>query len=143
MDELAKIRQSELAWGSIDNLVERIIDIEENIEGGWMELVDMVADAMSEEGEGKSTFSSFIYLFNFLYHLLFRLKTNPNKRKFNQVDKIRVAGKEVYRITNYDYKTFKWAKKSGFGDGVSNDCIDIPGDKLSTKQIASIERRCK
>lgn len=143
MDEFAKIRQSELAWGSIDNLVERIIDIEENIEGGWMELVDMIADAMSEEGEGKSTFSSFIYLFNFLYHLLFRLKTNPNKRRFNQVDKISVAGKEVYRITNYDYKTFKWAKKSGFGDGVSNDCIDISGDKLSTKQIASLERRCK
>ena len=63
MEELSTKRQSELAWGSIANIVDKISDEEEKIDGGWPELIDVVADAMTEEGSVKSTANAFANLF--------------------------------------------------------------------------------
>lgn len=141
MEELSVERQSELAWGSISNLVDKITDEEGKIDGGWPELIEIIADAMTEEGSVKSTANAFASLFNFLYHVLFRLRDNPDKREFNIISKIKANDKEVYRITNYDYKAFKWARTGGFIDEVSNDFMDLPADKLTTNQRRAFDRR--
>lgn len=141
MEDLAKSRQMELAWGSIDNLVVKIVEIEESIEGGWPELVEMVGNVLDDTNAEDDLFDLFYSLFSFMYHLLFRLKVNPAKRAFNQVSKINIAGKEVYRVTNYDYKMFKWARANKLADGISNDYIDLPEDKLTELQRREFDRR--
>lgn len=141
MGELSQRRQSELAWGSIANLADKISDIEENIDGGWDELIDVVADAMTEEGTTHSTAVTFSYLFNFMYRLLSRLKANPIKRGFNQISKATTEGKEAYRITNYDYKAFKWAKSEDLIGKIEDDYIDLPSDKLSDKVRLILDHR--
>ena len=142
MEELSTKRQSELAWGSIANIVDKISDEEEKIDGGWPELIDVVADAMTEEGSVKSTTNAFVNLFNFLYHVLFRVKESPIKREFNMVSKLKIDGKEVYRINNYDYKSFKWAKSEGLASKVKNDYLDLPADKLTEAQRKAFDARC-
>lgn len=142
MEETSKAKQSELAWGSIANLVERIIGEEEKIEGGWPEVVNMVADAMTDAGEGKDLYFSFSVLFNFVYHLLYRLKADPEKRSFNQIS--HSPDKEgAYRITNYDYKMLKWAKGLGTKLEFEDDWVDIPADKLTNSQREAFEARCQ
>ena len=141
MEEPSQTAQLELAWGSIANLADKISDIEETIEGGWDELIDVVADAMTEEGTTHSTAKAFSYLFNFMYRLLFRLKADPTKRDFNQISKETTEGKEVYRITNYDYKAFKWAKSENIIGWIGDDYIDLPTEKLNDKIRRTLDRR--
>lgn len=141
MEEIEELHTRSLEWGCVANLTEKIGNIEENMEGHWDELLDMIADMISEEGTEKDPAKIFFDIYAFCFRLYYRLRSNPTKRAFNQISKTTIAGKEVYRITNYDYKTFKWARSEGFIDGVSNDYIDLQSDKLTTNQRRAFERR--
>lgn len=141
MEEINEIHTRSLEWGCICNLIDKIGDIEDKIDGHWDELLDMVANTVDKEGQEKNPEVIFFDLYEFFFRLYYRLRTNPTKRPFNLIDKINIAGKEVYRVTNYDYKTFKWAKSGGLMDGVSNDYMDLPSDKLTTNQRRAFERR--
>lgn len=141
MEKIEELHTRSLEWGCICNLIDKIGDIEEKMEGHWDELLDMIADTVGKEGQEKNPEVIFFDLYEFFFRLYHRLRANPTKRPFNLVDKINVAGKEVYRVTNYDYKTFKWAKSGGFIDGVSNDYMDLPSDKLTTNQRRAFDRR--
>lgn len=144
MDEPSQIMQRSLAWGSVCNYLDRISDIEKSIDGGWDELNSMVADVIADNEDEKSITIIFADIFNFIYNLYFRLKTNPTRREFNQVELVKVAGKEVYRITNYDYKAFKWAKTRGvIGGRINEDYINLAIGKLTDKERRALERRCK
>ena len=101
----------------------------------------MIADIVDQEGGEKNPETIFFDIYQFFFRLYYRLRNNQTKREFNQVSKINIAGEEVYRITNYDYKTFKWAKSGGFIEGVSNDYMDLPADKLTTNQRRAFDRR--
>ena len=141
MEEIDELHSRSLEWGCIANLIDKIGAIEEKMEGHWDELLDMIADMISEEGAEKDPAKVFFDIYAFCFRLYYRLRSNPNKRLFNQVSKTNIAGKEVYRVTNYDYKTFKWARTEGLMDGVSNDYMDLPADKLSINQQRAFERR--
>ena len=141
MEEIDEIHTRGLEWGCVCNLIDKIGEQEEGMEGNWDELIDMVADMIEQEGNEKDPATIFFVIYQYCFRLYYRLKANPVKRKFNQVDKITTAGKEVYRITNYDYKTFKWAKSGGFIDKISNDYIDLPEERLTTKQRRTLDRR--
>lgn len=141
MQEINELHNRSLEWGCVCNLIDKIGLIEDSIDGHWDELCDMVADVIDQEGREENPETIFFYLYEFFYRLYYRLRSNPTKRDFNQVSKINIAGKEAYRITNYDYKTFKWAKSGGFIDGVSNDYMDLPADKLTTNQRRAFDRR--
>lgn len=137
MEEIKEIHTTSLEWGAITNLIDRISNIEEKIEGHWDELIDMVADMVTVESENKDPASIFFSVYQYIFRLYYRLRANPIKRKFNNLSKI----KDGYRITNYDYKTFKWAVEGGFIMTISNDYIDLPVAKLTTNQIRTFERR--
>lgn len=141
MEEIDDLHTRSLEWGCISNLIDKISNIEEKMDGHWDELLDMVADMVDQEGREKDPTKIFFDMYAFCFRLYYRLRFNPTKRDFNQISKTSIAGKEVYRITNYDYKTFKWARTEGLIDGVSNDYMDLPEDKLTTNQKRALERR--
>lgn len=139
MEEIVKMHELTLEWGCLTNLMDKISDIEDKVEGGWPELIDMVADAVTEEGNNNDPSSIFFDLYQFLFRLYYRLKADPVKRPFNQYSK----QKEEYWITNYNYDAFKWAKKHGALNGIDNLVIKIPLDKLTERECNAIDRRCK
>ena len=141
MEEIEEIHTRNLEWGCVCNLIDKIGSIEDKMDEHWDELLDMVADMVDQEGSEKDPTKVFFDVYAFCFRLYYRLRANPTKRDFNQVSKNSFAGKEVYRITNYDYKTFKWARAEGLMDEVSNDYIDLPVDKLTTNQRRAFERR--
>lgn len=141
MEEIEKLHSEDLEWNTIMELGFKIGELEDKIDGHWDELVDMVVEAIESEEDKGDSISRFFNLYTFLFRLYYRLRNNLSKREFNQVSKLNIAGKEHYRLTNYDYKTFKWAKSGGFVNGISNDCIDIPADKLTTNQRRAFDRR--
>lgn len=137
MEEIDEIHSTSLEWGAITNLVDRIGNIEEKMDGYWDELINVVANAITEEGENKDPAALFFILYQFMFRLYYRLRENPTKREFNIVSKT----KDGFRLTNYDYKTFKWAVSGGFIMTISNDYIDLPMDKLTANQVRAFERR--
>ena len=141
MEEIDEVHTRSLEWGCVCNLIDKIGEIEDKMDGHWDELCDMIADMVDQEGREKDPTKIFFDVYAFCFRLYYRLRANPVKRDFNQVSKIKIAGKEVYRITNYDYKTFKWARTGGFIEGVSNDFVDLPADKLTTNQRRAFDRR--
>ena len=143
MEEIEELHTRSLEWGCICNLIDKIGDIEEKLDEHWDSLLDMIADTIELEQGEKNPETVFFNLYAFFFHLYYRLRANPVKRDFNQISKTTIAGKEVYRITNYDYKTFKWARTEGFVGGISNDYMDLPIEKLTTNQRRAFDRRLK
>lgn len=141
MEEIKILHDLNLEWGCITNLMDKIIAIEGQIEGGWPELGDMLGDAMTEEGCNKDPVSAFFHLYGFMFHLYFRLKANPTKQPFNRFSYDERTSQ--YYITNYDYKLYKWAIEKGFKEWIDNLTIIIPKEKLTDKEIASMDERCK
>ena len=141
MEEIDEVHTKSLEWGCVCNLIDKIGEIEDKMDGHWDELCDMLADMVDQEGREKDPTKIFFDVYAFCFRLYYRLRANPVKRDFNQVSKVKIAGKEAYRITNYDYKTFKWARTGGFIEGVSNDFVDLPADKLTTNQRRAFDRR--
>lgn len=141
MEEIKELHTVNLEWGCVCNLIDKIGNIEDKMEGHWDELCDMIADMVSDESTEQDPAKIFFDIYQYCYRLYYRLRSNPTKRAFNQISKTTIAGKEVYRITNYDYNTFKWAKNGGFGMTISNDYIDLPEDKLTTNQRRAFDRR--
>lgn len=141
MEEINELHTKSLEWGCVTNLIDKISNIEEKMDGYWDGLINMVADMVTEESMVEDSSKIFFDVYQFCFRLYYRLRENPTKRAFNQISKTTIAGKEVYRITNYDYKTFKWAKEGGFGMTISNDYIDLPADKLTTNQRRGFDRR--
>lgn len=142
MDEITRLHSLNIEWGCLTNLMDKISDAVDSIDGGWPELIDMVVDAVDEEANTDPE-ELFKNLYQYLFRLYYRLKMNPTVREFNQVSKIKVLEKEVYRVTNYNYQTFKWAKAHGFADRVSNDYIDVYVDKLDDKTKRAYEKKLR
>ena len=137
---MKEIHTLNLEWGCVTNLLDRICTIENDIDGHWDELIDIISNMIDQESN-ESPENIFFNVYQYAWRLYYRLRNNSTKRSFNQISKINVAGEEVYRITNYDYKTFKWAKSGGLIDGISNDYIDLPADKLTANQRRAFDRR--
>lgn len=139
MDDADYIRETTLAYGAVMNLMDRIVGVNEE----WTELLDTMSDVFDEEHNNKDPEDIFSTVYQFLFRLYLRLKINPEKRPFNIVTHEKTSTGEWFRITNYDYNTFKWAKKGGFISGITNDFIDLPLEKLNDNQIKAFEKRAR
>lgn len=145
MDEIKKMHDLDIEWGCITNLMDKISGLEARVEGGWPELIDVVGDAVTEEGAAKDPASAFFNLYAFLWRLYYRIKVHMEKRPFNIYSHTEwgASKEDVYAIENYDYTVFKWAMKSAFNDKIDNDRIIIPANKLTVKQQQAFNHRCK
>ena len=139
MDDADYIRETTLAYGAVMNMMDRVVSVNED----WTELLDMMSDVFDEEHNNKDPEDIFSTVYQFIFRLYLRLKINPEKRKFNIVTHEKTSTGEWFRITNYDYNTFKWAKKGGFISGITNDFIDLPLEKLNDNQIKAFEKRAR
>lgn len=139
MEEISAMHELTLEWGCITNLMDKISALEDSISGGWPELVDMVADAVCEEGENKDTASVFFSLYQFLWRLYYRIKAKPERAPFNKYSKVG----DKYWVENYSYNVFKWARKIGATMEIDNLVIKIPIDKLTESQRRALDRRCQ
>lgn len=145
MEEINEVHTRSLEWGCVCNLIDKISAIEEKMDGHWDELIDMLADMVTDESQEKDSTKIFFYIYEYCFRLYYYLRSNPVKQPFNQVSKTNVAGKEVYRIKNYDYKTYKWAmqlaQSGGYLDEITSGWMNIPADKLTTNQRRALDRR--
>lgn len=137
MNDADYIRETTLAYGAVMNMMDRIVAFNDK----WEELLDMMSEVFEDEYKNKEPQNIFENVYQFLFRLYLRLKVNPEKRKFNTVAIEDNNVNKWVRITNYDYKTFKWAKENGFVSGLTNDFLDIPVDKLNNNQLKAFERR--
>lgn len=137
MNDADYIRETTLAYGAVMNMMDRIVAFNDK----WEELLDMMSEVFEDEYKNKEPQNIFENVYQFLFRLYLRLKVNPEKRKFNTVTLEDNNVNKWVRITNYDYKTFKWAKENGFVSGLTNDFLDIPVDKLNNNQLKAFERR--
>lgn len=128
-------------WGCITSLMEKISDVVDSMEGGWGELIDMIIAAADDCGKEEDPATLFFTLYQFLFRTYYRIKANPVKQKFDQIEKVTVKGVEYFRIKNYSYKMYKWAKQNNFLWLASNGFIDIPVEKLSDSQRRAFEKR--
>lgn len=131
------------SWDCVGNMVERISDTVDTIEGGWDEMIDEVVNAMESEDSNPSQKELLINLYQYLCRVWYRLKANPTKRPFNIISEVTEFDKQFFRITNYDYKMFKWAKAHKFNNRVCNDSIDIPQDALDNNTKQAFKARIK
>lgn len=139
MDDADYIRETTLAYGAVMNLMDRIVSLAE----GWEEILDMIEETFEEEYNERDPEKIFTTIYQFLFRVYLRLKTNPSKREFNITTIENNNVKEWVRITNYDFNTFKWVKENGFISGLTNDFIDIPLEKLNEKQIKAFKKKAE
>ena len=67
MEEIKDLHTTSLEWGCVCNLIDKISSIEEEIEGHWDELLNMVADMVTEESAKKDPAEVFfdVYQYDF------------------------------------------------------------------------------
>ena len=149
MNEINEVHNLSLEWGAILNLATKIADIEEKI-GPWDDLADMVASLL--DNHRTSTPEALAQdVYPYLFRLYFRLKTLSAPTPFNRVSTMSRdvplldnpqyrEPEEGFSISNYDFKTYIWAKELGFSDYISNGELWVPKSKLTPAQISRLEK---
>ena len=134
MASLAKeLNNLDNIWDGVIRLLDKVDRIAEEME--WPELREMVVSQMFDPPAKEPS----ELLFNqeqFLMRLCCRYETFK-KADFNIV----VKDKERYRISNYDFNTYVWAKQNGFIDELDNNFIYLPFDKLTSKQREAFDKK--
>lgn len=142
------VHNLEAEWGCVTKLAERIIQEEERI-GGWAELINMISDILIVAEETTDASTMFFDVYQYLFRLNFRVKAFGSPQEFNQVwSTTRVVSqkegkKEFYMISNYDYRTFIWAKKKGFTDFIDNNSIFVPVSGLTASEKKGLSKKIK
>lgn len=149
MAEINEIHNLSLEWGAVLNLATRIADIEEKI-GPWDDLANLVASLLdnhrtsSPEALAKNVYP-------YLFRLYFRLKSYSKPSPFNKISLASRAvpmsdnaqytdEQEGYLISNYDFKTYTWAKELQLDDFISNNELWVPKGRLTSAQIQRFDK---
>jgi hypothetical protein len=129
------MNSTEAIWDGMSRLLEKIKAYSEDMD--WPELLSMVMtqvmDGINEETPDNKLFNQESYLMR----LCIRYE-HFKKSPFNIVSIDH--RNERFRIANYDYKTYLWAKKV-YDMEIDNNFIYIPFTKLSEKQIKAFKEK--
>lgn len=136
MNLAKELSELENVWDALIRLAAKVDQIADEQE--WPELSEMVVDQMFNPPESDPSEIMFAQE-QFLMRLCLRLKTHK-KSDFNIVSEVNYLDKDCFRIANYDYKTFMWARSLNL-DTIENNLIYIPMDKLSDKQIEALKKK--
>ena len=149
MEEIKEIHEASLEWGAICNIVDRISDVEEKI-GPWDDLINMVANIFDTESQSKDNKHLAMDVFPFFWHLYYRIRAYDKPVPFNQVSAMKQStsaegkqyreDKDGYMIQNFDYKTYLWAKKLGFGDYICPGWLWVAKEALTPAQVQRFEK---
>ena len=87
----------------------------------------------------------FLYLYQLMFRLLYRLKAMEKPEPFNQISTttrfVDHEDKEFYMIKNFDYRMFKWAIRKNFAYYMTNSWFLVPIDELSASEKHNFEKR--
>lgn len=126
--------KTENIWDGMNRLFSKVRYFAEQMD--WPELQTMVNEqvfkGIDEATEEDKLFNQEAYLMRICLRYE-RLKKAP----FNIVS---ITKDDKFRITNYDYKTYLWAKKT-YADEIDNNCIYIPYNMLSKKQFEAFKKK--
>ena len=129
------MENEETIWGGLLRLHDNVEKISK--EQKWPELLDMV-DGQVFKGFNENTEED--KLFNnesFMMRLCLRYE-RFKKSDFNIVS---IDDKnDRFRICNYDFNTYLWAKKMA-NEYIDNNCIYVPYKILSKKQIEAFREK--
>lgn len=127
-------------------VADKIFDKCESMEGGWDDLLNMIASI--DDFSLKTEQDLYNYHYKFLQNVYWRIHSWDVAQEFDRVfDKEVYAerdGKlrhvEGYSIWNYSYKVFKWAVQRGFTYGMGTQMLDVPKDILTEPEIKRFEK---
>ena len=138
MEEITKIHSLEPEWYHICALVEKI-STEEEILGGWPELINMIGEVFGKMGGEKDPRTLFFNVYEFFFRLLYRVKAFDKPESFNRV----TERDDMFLVNNYDHKMFLWAIEHGLRDTITNGWIEVPKSKLTPAETRNFSRRAK
>lgn len=128
---------TEAIWDGMNRLFEKVKAISKEME--WPELLsmvlDQVMDGINEETPDNKLFNQESYLMR----LCIRYETFK-KAPFNVVVMTKRNEEKYFRIGNYDFKTYVWAKRV-YDMEIDNNFIYIPYEKLTPKQIEAFKKK--
>lgn len=129
------MESTEHIWDGLLRLFEKVKAISE--ERDWPELLSMVMEqvmnGINEETEDNKLFNQEAYLMRLCLRYEVFQKSDFNIVTMNNKT-------EKFRIANYDFKTFLWAKKL-YDMEIDNNSIYIPYDKLSKQQVEAFKKK--
>ena len=131
------MNSTEHIWDGLLRLFDKVTAISKDME--WPELLAMVNE-QAMEGINEETPDNM--LFNqeaFLMRLCLRYE-HFKKAPFNVVTMVKKNNEEYFRIGNYDFKTYVWAKKV-YDMEIDNNFIYIPYTKLSKPQVEAFKKK--
>ena len=80
MEEIKDIHTKSLEWGCVANLIDKIGEIENKMDGYWDELINMVADMITEEGNEEDTAKIFFNIYQYCFRLYYCVPTQLRRR---------------------------------------------------------------
>lgn len=121
-------------WDGLNRLFSKVKYLSEQMD--WPELQSMVMDQVFDKIDEATPEDKLFNQEAFLMRLCLRYE-HIKKMPFNIVS---IVKDDKFRITNYDYKTYLWAKKT-YSDEIDNNCIYVPYNMLSKKQIEIFKKK--
>ena len=126
---------TEAIWDGMNRLYAKLEDFSK--EEKWPELLDMINEQVFAGLDETTPEDKLFNQESFLMRLCCRYEY-IKKSDFNIV--IMDDRRETFRINNYDFKTFVWAKKL-YDMEIDNNTIQIPYDKLTEKQREGFRKK--
>lgn len=116
----------------------------------WSELLNTASEAYEDACKSTDMDKTMRVQGDFLLRLLYRVKSLDQVQGFNKVQQDSRWGHrketKVFRILNYDYKTFLWAvtidKNNVVRNYITNNYLEIPEDILTPAQIKHLKSKC-
>lgn len=127
----------EAIWDGMNRLFEKIKAYSKDMD--WPELLSMVLEQVMEGINMETPDNKLFNQESFLMRLCLRYETFK-KAPFNVVVMTKRNGEKYFRIGNYDFKTYVWAKRV-YDMEIDNNFIYIPYSKLSKPQIEAFEKK--
>jgi len=107
---------------------------------GGEEIAEILADAYEMfENETEENLDGICW--SFVRRVQARVEFGNELPKRNTVTRATLGDGEYYCITNYDYPTFKWAIKCGFGPWVDCCRLYVPKSKLSKAAAEAMDNK--
>lgn len=136
---------NQIQWSYISKLLDKIDEQAERLH--WDGLIDNAAEVFDSANRETDAAKVFFEPYQYLFRLYYRVKHFDKPREWNEIYKathtISHEEKPFFRIINYTYSTFLWARRNGFVDFLDNNVIDIPEDKLSPSQVKQFNSKVK
>lgn len=125
-----------MKWEQINKLCS---DIYDKADEAIQEMVSSAFDLFEKEPEENLD----TLCLPFLRRVQARVECGFELPPVNSVQRAMLDGEHFYLVRNYDYPTFKWAIKSGFGKWIDCRGLYVPKSELSESAVKAIEKKIK